>query len=394
MYYTSVQSRVEFKRVNNQILFSPESQIGMEIIAEMSQSQSRSPSEFSIPNVSAPTIPKSAAENAKEAAGTESEQPENIGDSQQENYAAKAIQDKERIHAAEPSGPSSAHSDSNEVISDSEHSAKDDDDHASKETVTRSRTATMLKSIFHSHHGKHEDAHAGSGHLHHSLLAKLFHLHHTKAEQEGSDEQSLAGDIGKIKQSPSAAQLNSDAKDSSAPPKSPIESPVDRRDEEDVLDTRHEHGFHFFSRGRKTVHHSPTTEKKVMDSDKDDRAQESPSPIRNESAVAETPHLKKHKFSFPKFGGDHKSGADSPFERRSTSVIEPTLTEKYGKAIEILGKGACGTVRLVHYLMQVKRTDNQGEWYAVKEFRKRHHGETEKDYEKKLISEFCIRCTS
>lgn len=72
-------------------------------------------------------------------------------------------------------------------------------------------------------------------------------------------------------------------------------------------------------------------------------------------------------------------------EKKGTSNTTPTLTEKYGKCQEIVGRGAFGIVRISH-----KKTSASGEkLYAVKEFRRRPE-ETEKKYSKRLTAEFCI----
>ncbi|KAJ3330820.1 serine/threonine-protein kinase HAL4/sat4 [Blyttiomyces sp. JEL0837] len=66
------------------------------------------------------------------------------------------------------------------------------------------------------------------------------------------------------------------------------------------------------------------------------------------------------------------------------SLSETSLSEKYGKKQEkILGKGANAVIRLCTPVNSDKK-------FAVKEFRKRRKGETQKEYVKKLIAEFCI----
>nr|CAG8471977.1 1941_t:CDS:2 [Entrophospora candida] len=71
---------------------------------------------------------------------------------------------------------------------------------------------------------------------------------------------------------------------------------------------------------------------------------------------------------------------------RSTSL----LLKKYGVCDKsCIGKGATAVVRLHHKFdnSECERT------YAVKEFRKKRKNESEKDYVKKLTSEFCISST-
>ncbi|KAJ3345762.1 serine/threonine-protein kinase HAL4/sat4, partial [Kappamyces sp. JEL0680] len=68
----------------------------------------------------------------------------------------------------------------------------------------------------------------------------------------------------------------------------------------------------------------------------------------------------------------------------SRSGSEISLAEKYGKADGLLGQGAYARVKVVH------KREKDAKWFAVKEFRKRKKEETEKDYIKKVIAEFCI----
>ncbi|SGY25429.1 BQ5605_C018g08614 [Microbotryum silenes-dioicae] len=66
-----------------------------------------------------------------------------------------------------------------------------------------------------------------------------------------------------------------------------------------------------------------------------------------------------------------------------------SLSQKYGVCEKmVIGKGATAVVKLAH---KWDRTTER--LYAVKEFRKRRKNETEKEYVKKLTSEFCISST-
>ncbi|GAA6001174.1 uncharacterized protein JCM10292_006411 [Rhodotorula paludigena] len=98
------------------------------------------------------------------------------------------------------------------------------------------------------------------------------------------------------------------------------------------------------------------------------------------------------------------SGARTPVEKDYTDTLlhpeyhghgrhSPPLGEshahlqkKYGKWGKILGSGAGGTVRLI------KRSKDHSV-FAVKEFRARRAGETEREYVKKVTAEFCIGST-
>ncbi|EPQ25742.1 uncharacterized protein PFL1_06736 [Pseudozyma flocculosa PF-1] len=68
---------------------------------------------------------------------------------------------------------------------------------------------------------------------------------------------------------------------------------------------------------------------------------------------------------------------------------EASLLKKYGVCEKAaIGKGATAVVRLAH-----KWDRSTEKLYAVKEFRKRRKNESEKEYVKKLTSEFCISST-
>ncbi|SGY79297.1 BQ5605_C008g05098 [Microbotryum silenes-dioicae] len=78
----------------------------------------------------------------------------------------------------------------------------------------------------------------------------------------------------------------------------------------------------------------------------------------------------------------HRHGRDSP----PLGEDHAHLTKKYGKWGKMLGSGAGGTVRLI------KRSRDH-RVFAVKEFRTRRSGESEKEYVKKVTAEFCIGST-
>lgn len=71
-----------------------------------------------------------------------------------------------------------------------------------------------------------------------------------------------------------------------------------------------------------------------------------------------------------------------------SEATQAHLSKKYGKWGRILGSGAGGTVRLIK-----ASTKNGGRVYAVKEFRPKRTGETEKEYQKKVTAEFCVGST-
>ncbi|KAF9069899.1 hypothetical protein BDP27DRAFT_663925 [Rhodocollybia butyracea] len=64
------------------------------------------------------------------------------------------------------------------------------------------------------------------------------------------------------------------------------------------------------------------------------------------------------------------------------------IHKKYGKWGRVLGSGAGGTVRLIK-----ASNKNGGSIFAVKEFRPKRNGESEKEYQKKVTAEFCVGST-
>lgn len=81
-------------------------------------------------------------------------------------------------------------------------------------------------------------------------------------------------------------------------------------------------------------------------------------------------------------GGSKRRGHDSP----PLGEEHAHLAKKYGKWGKTLGSGAGGTVRII------KRSKDHST-FAVKEFRQRRAGESEKEYIKKVTAEFCIGST-
>jgi protein-serine/threonine kinase len=82
----------------------------------------------------------------------------------------------------------------------------------------------------------------------------------------------------------------------------------------------------------------------------------------------------------------NESDKDVAGDKKGGPNTVETLTEKYGKCQEVVGRGAFGIVRISH-----KKMENGGgeKLFAVKEFRRRPE-ETEKKYGKRLTAEFCI----
>lgn len=83
-------------------------------------------------------------------------------------------------------------------------------------------------------------------------------------------------------------------------------------------------------------------------------------------------------------GHHHESGTHTP-HRGLEEATHATMSKKYGKWGKVLGSGAGGTVRLIK-----GKAKDGGVIYAVKEFRQRKQGESEREYHKKVTAEFCV----
>lgn len=84
--------------------------------------------------------------------------------------------------------------------------------------------------------------------------------------------------------------------------------------------------------------------------------------------------------------GNTESGVSSINKKsRSVYLFTPLFSHKTGPG-RFIGKGAGGSVRLI-------RRATDGKTFAVKRFRKQLPHETDKDYIKKVTSEFCIGST-
>ncbi|KAG0204034.1 serine/threonine-protein kinase HAL4/sat4 [Mortierella sp. NVP41] len=120
------------------------------------------------------------------------------------------------------------------------------------------------------------------------------------------------------------------------------------------------------------------------------------SPPEPSSPLAEDPYLltaassleKKNIFNFVHGLGRPSSSSTFGSERSELKKPDCTLLKKYGICDKgNIGQGATAVVRLAHKIEESEKL------YAVKEFRKRRKDETEKEYVKKLMSEFCISST-
>ncbi|KAJ3754732.1 kinase-like domain-containing protein, partial [Lentinula raphanica] len=90
----------------------------------------------------------------------------------------------------------------------------------------------------------------------------------------------------------------------------------------------------------------------------------------------------------------HAGPSDLPSHLRHTLqyVIHGRINKKYGKWGRVLGSGADGKVRLIEPSHNKSSGGNRSR-YAVKKFRPKRKSESEKEYQKKVIAEFCVEST-
>lgn len=102
-------------------------------------------------------------------------------------------------------------------------------------------------------------------------------------------------------------------------------------------------------------------------------------------------HLHHSGHATPKNLHDYPGVPEPVIALTHPSSIEAThahISKAYGKWGRVLGSGAGGTVRLIK-----GNSKNHNTTYAVKEFRPRRQGESEKEYLRKVTAEFCVGVT-
>ncbi|TFK29854.1 Pkinase-domain-containing protein [Coprinopsis marcescibilis] len=109
-----------------------------------------------------------------------------------------------------------------------------------------------------------------------------------------------------------------------------------------------------------------------------------PSPTKDKAHT----HLNHHHHHRQKSSNQRSSSGSNHPILSLHDATQAHLTKKYGKWGRVLGSGAGGTVRLIK-----GSSKNGGIVYAVKEFRPRRNGESEKEYQKKVTAEFCVGST-
>jgi hypothetical protein len=145
--------------------------------------------------------------------------------------------------------------------------------------------------------------------------------------------------------------------------------------------------------------------RKDKEKDKDKKLNATPKPTTDRTPSPSHSHTSSRRSS-PSHSdsGEVSHGKNNRHTSRSSTHATPTpnghpihslqeathahLSKKYGKWGPVLGSGAGGTVRLIK-----GNTKNGGHAFAVKEFRPKRTGESEKEYQKKVTAEFCVGST-
>ncbi|KAJ6596805.1 other/HAL protein kinase [Mycena vulgaris] len=124
-----------------------------------------------------------------------------------------------------------------------------------------------------------------------------------------------------------------------------------------------------------------------------------PSPTRDEKPYSRSPTATtattrsdlegpaSHKLPLTSRASVHSSASHPPIHSLHDAT-QAHLAKKYGKWGRVLGSGAGGTVRLIK-----GSTKSGGSIFAVKQFRPKRAGESEKEYQKKVTAEFCVGST-
>ncbi|KAJ6496593.1 other/HAL protein kinase [Mycena vitilis] len=115
-----------------------------------------------------------------------------------------------------------------------------------------------------------------------------------------------------------------------------------------------------------------------------------PSPVQKPSPTHSVPsnapsHTPSHT---PSHASHARSTASTAHFHSLQDATHAHLAKKYGKWGRVLGSGAGGTVRLIK-----GSTKSGGSIFAVKQFRPKRTGESEKEYQKKVTAEFCVGST-
>ena len=129
---------------------------------------------------------------------------------------------------------------------------------------------------------------------------------------------------------------------------------------------------------------------KIVKTTKDRSTNRSPSPSYSSHSCgpqSQLPVPDSHPSTSARHSGSSTPSRPHPINSLSEAT-QAHLSKKYGKWGRVLGSGAGGTVRLIK-----ASNKNGGHIFAVKEFRPRRTGESEKEYQKKVTAEFCVGST-
>ncbi|KAG2232496.1 kinase-like domain-containing protein [Thamnidium elegans] len=90
-----------------------------------------------------------------------------------------------------------------------------------------------------------------------------------------------------------------------------------------------------------------------------------------------------------------QSGNESNPSKPKLHRLNTTNLREYGECYKRLGKGSTAIISICRSkkINSVNNKDKTSKLYAIKQFRKRNKTESEKEYMKKLTSEFCISST-
>lgn len=103
---------------------------------------------------------------------------------------------------------------------------------------------------------------------------------------------------------------------------------------------------------------------------------------QNDMAIGNEGARKSSKISY--------GGSNTPPMQAASNAVpfadDHGLESRYGKFGKVLGSGAGGSVRVL-------KRSSDGVSFAVKQFRARHPGESEREYSKKVTAEFCVGST-
>jgi hypothetical protein len=231
-----------------------------------------------------------------------------------------------------------------------------------------------------------------------SLLAKIFHLHddddHSQKKSSGSGVKPETGDLKK-KDSLMDRLFHRNDRSMSATPTGSVSpdlskglTPPPTMDPGLTIQTAGMQSSLLVPPMQQTV--TPASDALAGYSLMRESFAASPAPDSAKNPTPATPNASPAQPAGLQRNPSQTSTASTASLKRNNS--ETIISAKYGEMeTKVIGRGATSVVRLAH-----KKEDASGpkggpeKLFAVKEFRKRRKEESERDYIKKLTSEFCI----